>query len=122
MPVYCYRDMDTGELVERQFDLGHAPAIIEEEGKEYVRDLAAEIATHGGRARRTWPMYSDAAGVHPLQVPEAEAHARALGIPTHFTPDGRAEFLSPQHRKAYCEAVGLFDRNGGYGDPQRRRR
>jgi len=63
-------------------------------------------------------MYSDAAGVAPSQVREAEEHARKIGIPTSFLKDGRAIFEGPAHRKTYCEAVGLFDRNGGYSDPQ----
>ena len=38
------------------------------------------------------------------------------------TRDGRAIFNSRAHRKRYCESIGMFDRNGGYGDPQRRGR
>jgi len=77
-----------------------------------------------GPARRsgcaTWPMHSYAAAVHPSQVPEAEAHARSIGIPTSFDKEGEAVFTDPKHRKRYCEAVGLYDRNGGYSDPQRK--
>jgi hypothetical protein len=65
---------------------------------------------------------SDAAGVAPSQVKEATDHSRKIGIPTEFTPDGQAIFTSRSHRKRYLEAVGLFDRNGGYGDPQRQKR
>ncbi len=86
-----------------------------------ARDYAAE---HGGfkHAPGNWPMKSDAAGVHPDQAAEAQAHAESIGIPTQFIKDGRAVFTDAGHRKKYCEAVGLYDRNGGYSDPQRQRR
>ena len=73
------------------------------------------------RSGQTWPLYSDAVGVHPDQVGEAWGHSRSQGVPTEFTADGRAIFTSARHRKQYCEAYGYFDRNGGYGDPQRKR-
>jgi len=62
-------------------------------------------------------MKSDAVGVAAHQVKEAEEHSQKIGIPTHFTKDGRAILESPEHRKAYCEAIGMFDRNAGYNDP-----
>ena len=64
-----------------------------------------------------WPMTSWAAGVHPAQVDEVRRQSVDLGVPTDFTPDGDAIFTSRRHRKKYCEAVGLFDRNAGDGDP-----
>jgi hypothetical protein len=83
------------------------------------RDIARE---HGGNVHRpgNWPLKSDAAGVHPLDVTEAMAHASSIGIPTDFTADGRAVFTSARHRKAYCQAIGMYDRNGGFSDPQRK--
>lgn len=84
-----------------------------------LHELAESAPLRAG-GHHCWPMCSDAAGVHPDQVAEAQAAATGLGVPTEFTPDGRAVFRSPRHRKLYCEAVGLYDRNGGYGDPQRK--
>ena len=69
---------------------------------------------------RAWPVISAAAGVLPSQIDEAQAHSRQIGIPTDFTPDGDVVFTDAAHRKRYCQAIGLYDRNGGYGDPQRR--
>lgn len=81
-------------------------------------DLTAPPAT---ASLTGWPILSDAAGVAPDQVGEAMAHSRLHGVPTEFTPDGRVIFRGPLHRKEYCELIGLFDRNGSYGDPQRRK-
>jgi len=49
------------------------------------------------------------------------ADDRRKGVPTDYTRDGCPIFTSRAHRKRYCEAHGYFDRNGGYGDPQKRR-
>jgi len=49
----------------------------------------------------TWPMKSDAAGVHPDQIKEATDHANKHGVPTSFTPDGRAIFTGREHRRKY---------------------
>lgn len=67
-----------------------------------------------------YPMYSDAAGVNPDQIEEQMEMDRQLGVPTEYTEDGLAIFTDPLHRKRYCEAYGLYDRNcfGGGLDPQ----
>jgi len=64
-----------------------------------------------------WPVLSDAAGVHPDQIPEAKARAAARGVKIDFTSDGRAIFESPRQRREYCRLRGLRDMNGGYSDP-----
>lgn len=66
-----------------------------------------------------WPQFSDAAGVGAHQVGEAYKKSLELGVPTEFTKDGRAIFTSREHRKRYCAAFGLYDRNAGYGDQAR---
>jgi len=70
---------------------------------------------------RGWPLVSEAMGVHPSQVQAVMADDRRKGVPTDYTRDGCPIFTSRAHRKRYCEAHGYFDRNGGYGDPQKRR-
>lgn len=119
MPTYCYTCED-GHLTERvmHMDEERPNTVPCRCGKVAERDFAAE---HGGpRAAGTWPMFSDAMGVARHQVKEATEHARRIGIPTDFTPDGRAIFTSAAHRKAYCEHLGFYDLNAGYSDPQRR--
>lgn len=72
--------------------------------------------------RAQWPMKSDALGVHPSQIAEARELSVKFGVPTDFTPDGRAILNDPHHRRQYAESQGFYDRNGGYSDPQRKRR
>lgn len=117
MPIYCFTTR-AGKTVERFFPMGQAPEQIRVGGRVAYRDFLAEHAKT--RPAGNWPMLSDALGVNPDQISEAEAHSRSIGIPTHFTADGRAILESPGHRKRYAEALGFFDRNGGYSDPQRR--
>ncbi len=118
MPTYCYTNED-GETIERRMSMKKVRKSIRVKGVKFTRDIAAENAGYTDTPG-AWPMKSDAAGVHPSQIGEAREHAAKVGVPTDFTPDGRAIFTSRLHRKSYCEAHGLYDRNGGYGDPRRR--
>jgi len=79
------------------------------------RNIAIEGAGQGA-ANDNYPMESDAAGVHPDQIKETMAFDRAHGVPTEYKPSGNPVFTSRGHRRAYCEAHGLYDRNAGYGD------
>ena len=81
----------------------------------WERDIVSE---HGGFKRTSgWPLKSDAAGVHPTDAMNAMKGATKIGIPTEFdTKTGQAVFRDRTHRKAYMKAMGLHDRNGGYGD------
>ncbi len=63
-----------------------------------------------------WPMASYAAGVHPKQIPEMRKFDKKHHVPTDYTPDGDPILTSPKHRKKYCEAHGLYDRNAGLND------
>lgn len=118
MPYYCYSAEDGSYTLERFYRMGKAPKFIELEGVRLFRDITAE---HRGFMipPGIWPIKSEAAGVHPDQAAQAEAHSREVGVPTEFTRDGQAVFTSARHRKSYCEAVGLFDRNAGPTDPRR---
>lgn len=65
-----------------------------------------------------WPIHSDAAGVHPDDIPAAMAAARERGVPTDFDKEGRPILTGPLHRREYCEKVrGFFDGSAGYHDP-----
>lgn len=74
------------------------------------------------KGRAKWPIYSDALGVNPDQIPEAQATLAKHGVQAQYTPDGRAIVNDARHRRDWCRAVGLFDRNGGYSDPQSQNR
>lgn len=115
MPMYVYRAQD-GTLVERFYRIADAPGtIVLDNGQIGVLDIAAMHAgSHPTAAPSNWPMLSDALGVNPVQVREAEEHARSIGIPTSFTADGRAILESPGHRRRYAQALGFMDRSGGF--------
>ena len=83
--------------------------------KTMHRDLKADFGKqyHGD----IWPFASYAAGVHHKQVPEMKRFDRKHEVPTDYTEDGDPIFKSPKHRRKYCEAHGLFDRNAGHSDP-----
>jgi hypothetical protein len=78
------------------------------------RDFQAEAPTK--HTPGNWPMHSYAAGVSPDQRKEAYEASVKAGVPTYFDENGDAVFKSRAHRKKYCEAVGLYDRDAGYGD------
>jgi hypothetical protein len=59
--------------------------------------------------KAAWPKESDAAGVHPSQVPEAMEEARKLGTSIEFTKNGSAIFQSLAHQREYCRKIGLTD-------------
>jgi hypothetical protein len=62
-------------------------------------------------------MASYAAGVEPEEVPEMMEFDRQHGVQTEYNEEGDPVFTSAAHRKRYCEAHGIFDRNAGYSDP-----
>jgi hypothetical protein len=127
MPTYCYRRLVDGER--REFTL----SLEEKEAREYPdksiyyegyfweRDWEAE---HSGfkDLPGIYPMFSDAAAVHPSQVEAVIAFGKKRGVNLEFAPDGRAIFRDRMHRRASCEARGLADNDGGYRDPQYRNR
>jgi hypothetical protein len=119
MPVYCYRD-SSGRVHERHYPMGKAPTQIGVgRGRFAIRSIVAEQAGAKAPVGDLWPLHSDALGVAPSQREEAIAEAARVGIPTDYDHEGRAVLRSPKHRKELAEALGYYDRNGGYGDPQR---
>lgn len=119
MPTYCFTNPDCGTL-EFVYGLDECPEQVCVEGLVYERDIASEQGARMSVRCTNWPMKSDALGVHESQIGEATEEARRCGVPTEFTKDGRAILTSAKHRKAYAEMYGMYDRNGGYGDPQRK--
>lgn len=79
------------------------------------RDLQADFGRqhHGD----IWPLTSYAAGVHHKQIPEMRKFDKKHEVITDYTPDGDPILTSPSHRRKYCQAHGLYDRNAGYSDP-----
>jgi len=126
MPTYIFTT-EAGENIERTMTVAEMERC--RRGENYLlsgddrrlgfvkRDIAAE---HRGMSScpGAWPLKSDGAGVHPSQIKEHQEQLKSLGISTDFTTDGRAIFRDRAHRRAHCEAIGAYDRDGGYGDAQ----
>lgn len=73
------------------------------------------------QSNSTYPMKCDGCGINPDQYEEAMAADRAMGIPIDYDREtGQAIFTCRTQRKRYQEAHGIYDRNGGYSDSQRR--
>jgi hypothetical protein len=120
MPTYIYTDKNGTNheifMTVAQMEQHEQNGFLFHEGSWLKRNLEAEHApAQSGCA--SWPMKSDAAGVHPSQAGEAYQHSVSLGVPTTFDQrTGQAIFTDRAHRKRYLAARGFIDRNAGYGD------
>jgi hypothetical protein len=57
------------------------------------------------------PHVSEAMGVHPEQIPDALAYAKANHLPIEgYTPDGRAKFRNHRDFERYCKHEGYFNK------------
>lgn len=132
MPQYQFQTED-GEIVELTMSFSDFDNRVRD-GHITLDDgrVATSFFGNWGASKRhrsvatcpgNYPMVSYAAGVHPSQIAEQQAVLKAEGVRnTHFTKDGDPVFEDRSHRREYCEALGLFDRNGGYSDPAPRHR
>jgi len=100
--------------VARHMNDDELPVLCEKDGFVMRRDYKADFSNR--QPCGNWPYYSYAAGVHPKQVPEMMKFDKEHGVSTEYL-DGDPQMKSPGHRKKYCEAHGLFDRNAGLNDP-----
>jgi len=131
MPVYTFRNVVTGEQFEKFMSVNELTRIkrrhrrdgaFRVDGVWVWHDIVADHTASKSSRPGMWPMKSYALGVLPSQVKQAMEHAKSIGVPTEFCPKtGDAIFTSRLHRKRYAEATGHYDRNGGYGDPQKRK-
>lgn len=122
MPNYIYKNSSTNQTTQLTMTISEMESKQEGDnivldGETWVRDYASEMSGTSLGGCASWPLKSDAAGVHPSQAKEAMQNASNLGVPTQFdSQTGQAVFESRSHRKAYLKAMGMHDRNGGYGD------
>jgi hypothetical protein len=108
MPVYCYRARD-GEVVERVFPVGEAPAKILVKGLPAARDFGAERKSIPAAA--AWPMECIASGVNANQAGELRDHFVKVGVPTEVSRDGNPIYRDAQHRRKALKARGFVDRS-----------
>lgn len=64
-----------------------------------------------------YPMASSALGVYPDDVPNRMAFDKAKGVPTEYNSEGDPVMRDKKHRREYCRAHGVHDRNAGFSDP-----
>jgi hypothetical protein len=122
MPMYEFR-CDDGEIVELFLSFAEHDRRVKNDTIKL--DDGRTAKTYWGSMALTstvpanYPMVSSAAGVHPGQIKEHMAHLKSLGCgQVNHTKDGDIIFQDKAQRKKVCEALGLYDRNGSYGDPQ----
>lgn len=65
-----------------------------------------------------YPYASDAMGVNPGRIPEAQRLLAEHGVKTEYTATGEPIIRDKAHRKAHCRALGFWDRDSGYSDPE----
>lgn len=126
MPTYEFKT-DDGEVVELFMSFAEHDRRVKDD----------EITLDDGRKAKTfwnaksgistvpanYPMVCTAAGVHPGQIREHMEHLRKMGCgQVDHTKDGDVIFRDKRQRKKVCEALGLFDRNASYDDPQPKHR
>lgn len=116
MPTYCFRgddgslvelSMTVAELLRRRQDDGS----IEHDGRTLRRDVAAEHAASVGSSAG-WPIWSDAAAVHPDQVAGVRRDLERHGVHVDFDRWGRPRLEDAAHRRAVLRRMGLRDRMG----------
>jgi hypothetical protein len=117
MPEYHWTDRETGEPVVLNMTIARLSRIrrkdgsIRHKGRVLDRDKGSEFrGSFSGKAH--WPILSDAAGVHPDQIPEMSDHMRRNGVSLDYAPDGRAVFQDAAQRRAALRVLGLHDRSG----------
>lgn len=126
MPMYEFTK-ESGEVVELVLSFAEFDRRVKD-GK--ITLDSGEIAFYSWDQHRltstvpgNYPMVCTAAGVHPGQIKEHMEHLRQMGCgQVNHTNDGDLIFESKGQRKKVCEALGLYDRNGSYGDPQAKNR
>lgn len=81
-----------------------------------IKDILKSGLLGQAHTKTCWPMVSDAVGVHPDQVEEANARNKKHGLATRYNEDGQAIIPSRLERKKLLQLEQFFDRDGGYGD------
>lgn len=82
------------------------------------RDFVSDARSVKGQATG-WPMVSQAMANPNMTEAERraeQAHLERAGVPTQYTALNEPILESRTHRKKYMEAMGMHDRDAGYGD------
>lgn len=120
MPTYCYRT-DDGIPLEHIFPMGQAPeTFVTDDNLTAHRDREREWKDYSGHVKvsdspariyKARVVTSEAMGVMPDQVTEAQSKADALGLKVHYRPDGIAEFGSQKDKDNLAKHFGYVYRS-----------
>ena len=122
MPVYEFQTTN-GEVVELFLSFADHDRRVKDDTIKLDDGRTAKTFWNANSKISTvpscYPMTSSAAGVHPGQIKEHMEHLRSKGCgQVDHTKSGDVIFRDKNQRRQVCEALGLFDRNGGFSDPQ----
>lgn len=75
-------------------------------------EMFAAAGGPGGQMPAGWPRESLALGVAvPDQIQPMMDHCKKVGVPTEYTPTGRAIVRNPTHQRELTKALGYVDRD-----------
>jgi hypothetical protein len=114
MPTYIYR-RGNGEAVELSMSYAEKCRLekdgkIVHDGETLVRDICAEHSNVVPGCSG-WPIWSDAAAIHPSLVPQVSDQLRSKGVLCEFDKTGRPKFDSAAHRRTALRAMNMHDSN-----------
>lgn len=100
--------------------MGKAPKTVTVGDHVLHRDFQAEQGAHTS-GEKGWPMWSDALGVCPTQIKDAQKHwHKTYGVVPEWCPTtGRMKLNSRSDRYKKMAIAGQHDLDGGYGDRQK---
>jgi hypothetical protein len=116
MPSYTYKCPaceSVKEVVRPMSD--DSPVLCEKDAFVMHRDFKTDFGKQ--LHADIYPYPSTALGVHPDEIKHRMAFDAAKGVPTEYNSEGDPIMRSKSHRRAFCRAHGVHDRNAGYGDP-----
>lgn len=122
MPIYEFKT-DDGEVVEVFMSFAEHDRRVKNDTIKLDDGRKAKTFWNSKSLISTvpgnYPMVSANAGVHPGQIKEHMEHLRSMGCgQVNHTKDGDVILESRGQRKKVLEALGLYDRSGGFGDAQ----
>jgi hypothetical protein len=107
MATFCYYCEKCHKGFEVGARVGQAPEVstCDKCGQACDRDYPAEFGGRPPSSGAKWPIYSEAAGIHPDQVTEA-----VKMYPHHeYDKEGRMVFRSRAHRRRCLKDIGMVD-------------
>ncbi len=116
MPSFFYWNRRSDDLIEKEFPCGKAPDRLIHKGRVYENSIAAGIRSAGRTKAGKWPMWSDALGVNPDQVPSEIERLGKHNIPAEFDSEGRMKINGPRHQTEVCRNLGMVNKDGGYAE------